>query len=89
MAFEFDPAKDAINRRKHGISLSRAEEFDFEAALFRIDDREDYGEIRYFALGFLDAKLYSLTFTHRGENVRPISLRKASKHEEEEYEKNS
>jgi hypothetical protein len=29
--FLFDRAKDRINRNKHGISLSRAEDFDYDA----------------------------------------------------------
>jgi uncharacterized DUF497 family protein len=37
----FDTAKDKANK-KHGISLDRAEDFDFDAALFVVDDREDY-----------------------------------------------
>ena len=82
----FDRAKDRINKRKHGISLSRASDFDFEAASFVVDDREDYGEVRVRALGFLDARLYALVFTQEGANVRAISLRKATKYEEDEYE---
>ena len=37
------------------------------SAAIEIDDSEDYGEVRYNALGFLDARLHSLTFTVRGE----------------------
>ncbi|HZY63555.1 MAG TPA: BrnT family toxin [Edaphobacter sp.] len=88
MAITFDPRKDAINRRKHGISLSRAEDFDFEAAVFVIDDREDYGEVRFRALGFLDARLYSLVFTQDGGDIRAISLRKATRYEAKEYKEN-
>jgi uncharacterized DUF497 family protein len=85
VVIEFDPAKDAVNKRKHGISLARAEEFDFETARYVIDDREEYGETRLRALGFLDARLYSVVFTPRGESLRVISLRKATRHEEKEY----
>lgn len=85
MSITFDPAKDAINKKKHKISLERAEHFDFGAALFTVDDREDYGEVRYRALSFLDARLYSLVFVVEGENIRAISLRKATKYEEKEY----
>jgi uncharacterized DUF497 family protein len=81
----FDVAKDAINQRKHGISLGRAEEFDFDAANYEIDDSQNYGEVRFLALGFLDARLYSLTFTTDGAIIRAISLRKATKHEEGKY----
>jgi uncharacterized protein len=59
----FDAAKDKANKKKHGISLGRAEDFDFDAALFVVDDREDYGEIRIRAIGFLDGRLHSLVFT--------------------------
>ena len=41
--FLLDRSKDRINRKKHGISLSRAIDFDFDAAIFVIDDRKDYG----------------------------------------------
>jgi uncharacterized protein len=82
----FDAAKDRANKRKHGMSLGRAEEFDFDSALFVIDDREDYGEIRVRGLGFLDGRLYSLVFTQDGEDIRAISLRKATRHEEKDYE---
>jgi len=81
----FDPAKDAENIRKHGISLQRTEDFDFSVADYKLDDREDYGEIRYRAVSFLDGNLYSLIFTQCAEGVRAISLRKATKQEHRDY----
>jgi uncharacterized DUF497 family protein len=36
---EFDPAKDAANEAKHGVSLSMAGELGWEAALVWIDER--------------------------------------------------
>ncbi len=85
MKFTFDSAKDAENIAKHGISLKRAEDFDFEAAIHQIDDSQDYGEVRWNALGWLDAILHSYTFTLQGENIRSISLRKASRQERKYY----
>ena len=86
MEVTFDPAKDAINLRKHRISLRRAEDFDFDTAVFEVDDREDYGEIRICGLGFLDALLYSLTFAPQEDTgVRAISLRKCTKEERKRY----
>ena len=49
MVIDFDPAKDKANLAKHGISLSRA--VDFEILAFLEDGRSDYGEIRYRAWG--------------------------------------
>lgn len=40
------PAKDEINRKKHGVSLRAAADFDWDTALEREDDRFDYGKIR-------------------------------------------
>ncbi len=85
MLISFSPRKDAINRRKHGISLRRAEDFDLITALIFPEDSQDYGELRYQAIGFLDAKLHVLTFTEVDDSIRAISLRKAEKSEEKIY----
>ncbi len=50
MKYTFDPAKDKINRTKHGLSLSQAEYLMWDEALSWIDMRRDYGEIRMIAL---------------------------------------
>ena len=50
MQFEFDPAKDAINQEKHGLSLAFAAELDWDASLVWVDDRHEYGELRMIAL---------------------------------------
>ena len=73
--------------QKHGISLSRAEDFDFEEALYSIDDREDYGEIRFRAIGLLNSRLHTLVFVdeEQSDDIRAISLRKATRHEAKEY----
>lgn len=51
------------------------------AALIRIDERADYGETRYEAIGPLNGRLCVLVFTVRDETIRVISLRKASSRE--------
>jgi uncharacterized DUF497 family protein len=86
MKTTFDPAKDVINKRKHGISLSRAKDFDFDAAMYDLDDSQDYGEIRHQAVSFLDGRMYSLVFVLDGEKIRAINLRKATKREQKNYE---
>jgi len=50
-----------------------------------VDDRYDYGEIRYRAYGYIDGAAYCLTFTSRNELVRPISLRRAHAKEMRRY----
>jgi len=71
----FDPDKDEINKARHGISLSRA--FDIQVVNFVVDDRFDYGEVRYRTWGYIDGKPHYLAYTLRGGRVRPISLRRA------------
>lgn len=73
----FDPAKDAANIAKHGVSLRLAEEMDMQSAQIGVDDRNDYNEVRYIAFGDIDGRLYAFTFTSRDGNVRAISLRRA------------
>jgi uncharacterized DUF497 family protein len=39
MQIAFDPAKDASNLEKHGLSLALAADLDWEASLVWVDDR--------------------------------------------------
>jgi uncharacterized DUF497 family protein len=72
---DFDPAKEAKNRDKHQISLERWVDFDIRTTY--VDDRRDYGEIRYRGYGYIDGMSYCFVFTVRDGKVRPISLRRA------------
>jgi uncharacterized DUF497 family protein len=83
MAIEFDPAKDALNIAKHGLSLSRAS--DLEILAYLEDDRDTYGETRYRAWGLIDGKAHCLAFTYRNGRVRAISLRRAGDKEIKRY----
>jgi uncharacterized protein len=44
---EFDPDKDAANRRKHCLPLADAARMDFGTALVDADRRYAYGEDRF------------------------------------------
>ena len=74
-AADFDPAKEANNLSKHGISLARWIDIDMKITF--TDSRRDYGEIRYRGYGYIDGLAYCLVFTDRNGRVRPISLRRA------------
>ena len=62
MRIEFDPAKDAANKTKHGVSLALAGELDWEAALVWVDDRFEYDELRMIALAPKTEILYYVAF---------------------------
>ncbi|WP_439816811.1 BrnT family toxin [Zavarzinia sp. CC-PAN008] len=81
----WDEAKRAANIAKHGVDFAAARGFVWESALIQRDGREDYGEERMIALGFLGTRLHVLVYTHRGEDTRIISLRKANAREKAEY----
>jgi uncharacterized DUF497 family protein len=78
MDITFDPAKDLSNQRKHGVSLAKAEEFEWDDALMREDMRREYGERRMIALGYIDACLYCVVYVDRNNERRIVSLRKAN-----------
>jgi len=82
---EFDPAKDGINRQKHGISLGAAADMDFDTALVIEDRRVDYGETRFIAYGLIGDRLHVLWFTTRGSVLRAIGLRRANRRERARY----
>ncbi len=86
LEFEWDEDKARTNLTKHGVSFLTATAIFANEILERIDDREDYGEIRWIALGRVDKGIYRVVFTWRGENlIRIISAQKASKDEREIY----
>ena len=85
MRIEFDPAKDAANLAKHGVSLALARELDWEAALVWVDDRFDYAELRMIALAPKTKILYCVAYVNRGAAQRIISLRRANRREVRRY----
>ena len=85
MDFEWDDAKAAANLAKHSVPFKAVTRFDFQSALLLIDSRRDYGEVREQALGMIGNRLNQLVFTRRGNTVRLISLRQASKRERTRY----
>ena len=86
LEFEWDEDKAAANLAKHRVSFLTAAEVFANEILERIDDRENYGEIRWIALGRVEAEVFRVVFTWRGDKlIRIISAQKASKDEREIY----
>jgi uncharacterized protein len=88
MQIEFDSAKDAANKAKHGVSLALAGELDWDAALVWVDDRFEYNELRMIALAPKTETLYYVAFLEIGEVRRVISLRRANRREVKHYVEN-
>lgn len=85
MRIVFDPQKDAVNRRKHGLSLAFAQHLEWERAVIRLDARIDYGEDRLVALVPRECELYCAVFVERADGRRIISLRRANARERTGY----
>jgi uncharacterized DUF497 family protein len=81
VTFEFDPEKDRANLAKHGVSLVLGAVVLENLAGEIVDDRRDYGELRLSAFGMVAGRLFVCTYTKRGDVVRIISVRKASRQE--------
>lgn len=79
---EFDPTKARSNLIKHRVSFSQAEEALRDPLALTIEDPDVGDERRYITLGMDGAgRLSVVVHTPRGNRVRLISARKASKGE--------
>jgi uncharacterized DUF497 family protein len=86
MGFQWDEAKSAANEAKHGISFLQAAQIFRGPILKRSDDRKDYGEQRFIALGVFDGEVLRVVFTERGGDIRLISAWRAGKHDRKRYQ---
>jgi len=82
---EVDPAKDAANRRKHGVALAAAAVLLEGPILRQPDERLDYGEERWLAVGRIGDQVFTVCYTMCGRVCRIISLRPASRKERQAY----
>ena len=85
MEYEWDDAKAAANLHMHGVAFAAVENFDWSTAFVVPDERFDYGEDRWLAIGMIGSRLHSMTFTIRGDRIRVISLRVAEPKERRLY----
>jgi uncharacterized protein len=86
MGFQWDEAKSATNEAKHGISFLQAAQIFRSPVLKRPDNRREYGEQRFVALGTYDGEVLCVVFTERDGDIRLISARKARKDERKRYQ---
>jgi uncharacterized DUF497 family protein len=82
---DFDPAKNAINIAKHGMSLAEAKNIEWNTLWAFQDERADYGEVRMIGFAYIGQRLHCMVDTDRGDVRRIISLRKTNKREEKRY----
>jgi uncharacterized DUF497 family protein len=90
LSFEWDPQKDLMNRKKHGVSFEEAATvFEDVNALVISDPEHSEDEERFVILGFsLQANLLVVCHCYRASEsvIRIISARKATKNESRQYQ---
>ncbi len=86
--FEWDEKKDIANQRKHGISFDEAVTvFGDPLAIIFSDPDHSQGEIRFLTFGVSRlGRLLVVCHTERGERVRLINAREATRQERKVYE---
>lgn len=87
--FEWDEAKANANLKKHKISFEEAKTVFADPFSITVDDpKHSIDERRFVDLGAAaSGKVLVVSYTQRGEKIRLISCRKATKTERKEYEK--
>jgi len=85
VAITYDPAKRDLTLLHRGLDFVDAEAvFDGLTATL-VDDRIDYGEIRFQTYGLLDGRLVMIVWTERGSDRHIISMRKCNDREERRF----
>lgn len=87
LKFEWDPEKARSNLRKHGVSFEEAATCFGDRLSITIGDPEHSGvESRYVLVGLsFRNRLLVVVHTERGDTIRVISARKATRRERQAY----
>ena len=87
MAFQYDPTKAETNLKDHGVSFSDAEGVFFDPLALHRPDPDAEGEERFVAMGLGSAgQILVVVYTIRGEDIRLMSARRATRREIRDYE---
>ncbi len=86
MRFTWDPKKNAINKKKHGISFEQAIDVFYDERRLEFYDEEHSGdEDRWQTIGFAREVLFVVYTEREGDIIRIISARCATRQEREWY----
>ena len=86
LKFEWNDEKYAVNLRKHNVKFEEAAEVFFDTEN-QFDDASVEEDLREYVIGFsYSLNLLYTVFVERGERIRIISARPATKEEEKFYD---
>ena len=84
---EWDPEKAASNLSKHGVRFSDAEAVLFDPLALTREDPRARGEQRFVTIGAdTSGRIVVIVYSHRGQRIRLISARPATRNERKAYE---
>jgi uncharacterized DUF497 family protein len=87
MKFEWDEGKNQTNLIKHGFDFTDAYRIFNLPMVVELDERENYREDRFVAIGLLDGRVVVIVYTEPDDQtIRIIYLRKALSLEQKHYE---
>jgi len=87
MSIAWDGRKAMVNQSKHGIRFSDAEAVLFDPNAITRDDPVARGEPRFISVGTdALARILVVVYAHRGDEIRLISARRATRKERTQYE---
>lgn len=88
MKFTWHEPKQQSNLKKHGLDFNDAQKV-FAGPTFTFEDnREAYGERRWVTLGLLGLQVVIIVHTETEDEIRIISMREATKHEQSLFFRN-
>ena len=82
MRFVWDERKRRLNSRRHGMDFADVERVFEGTTVTAEDDRLEYGERRFRTIGLLHETVVSVIHTESLDEIRVISFRKATRHEQ-------
>lgn len=84
--FEWDNAKAELNAKSHKISFQTAQKVFNDPGALPIEDTDSsWEEDRYRKIGSAEGRVITLSYTYRGDVIRLISARRATKREKDDY----
>jgi uncharacterized DUF497 family protein len=85
MKVTFDPAKRLQTLKERKVDFEDAAEVFAGLTLTVRDNRRDYREDRFQAIGFLSGRMVMIVWTPRGDARHVISMRKCNDREQARY----
>ena len=86
MEFEFDTAKSASNKKKHGIDFKDAQRL-WDSSHIELRSKNPKEE-RKLIIGQIDDVFWTAIVTNRGGKTRIISVRRSRNEEKEIFQRN-